>query len=72
MFTFGVLKLLKNSLIKKDIEMGIIKSCQIIFADDKIEKEFNDLNDNEEIKKWINRAKDDIIVKDLSLSLDSR
>ncbi|MFA6022529.1 MAG: hypothetical protein WC781_00405 [Candidatus Pacearchaeota archaeon] len=27
--------------------MKIIKSCQIIFADDKIEKEFNDLDDNQ-------------------------
>jgi len=31
--------------------MGIIKPCQIIFADDKVEKEFNDLKDSEDIKK---------------------
>ena len=43
--------------------MGIIKPCQIIFADDKVEKEFNVLKDSEDIKKQINRAKEDIKKK---------
>lgn len=40
--------------------MRIIKPCQIVFADDKIEKEYNNLSEDDIIKKWINRAKEDI------------
>ena len=40
--------------------MRIIKKSKVIFVDDKIEKEFNNLDENDEIKKWINRAIEDI------------
>ena len=40
--------------------MKIIKPCNIIFANDKVEKEFLDLDENDEIKKYIRRAIDDI------------
>lgn len=36
--------------------MRIIKKSRVVFADDKIEKEFNNLNDNDETKKWIRKA----------------
>ncbi|MCK9596029.1 hypothetical protein M0R19_02515 [Candidatus Pacearchaeota archaeon] len=40
--------------------MGIIKKSEVIFANDKIEKEFNNLNPNDELKKHINKAIDEI------------
>lgn len=40
--------------------MRIIRKSSVVFADDKIEKEFNELNNNDEIKKWIKRAITDI------------
>lgn len=36
--------------------MRILRPSKVIFANDKIEKEFNSLEENEEIKKWIKRA----------------
>lgn len=42
--------------------MRIIRPCEIVFADDKIEKEYNSLKENSELKKWINRAKEDIKI----------
>lgn len=36
--------------------MRIIKKSKVVFADDKIEKEFNNLNDDDEIKKWIRKS----------------
>lgn len=38
----------------------MIKKSKVIFADDKIEKEFNSLDENDELKKHINRAMDEI------------
>jgi hypothetical protein len=38
----------------------MIKKSEVIFANDKIEKEFNNLNENDELKKHINRAIDEI------------
>ena len=38
----------------------MIKKSDVIFANDKIEKEFNDLDEDDEIKKWVNRAIDDL------------
>lgn len=40
--------------------MRIIKPSKVIFVDDKLEKEFNELKENDEVKKYINRAKEDI------------
>ncbi len=40
--------------------MRIIKPSQVVFANDKIEKDFNDLEENNEIKKFIRRAIEDI------------
>ena len=40
--------------------MRILKPSAVIFADEKIEKEFNNLPDNDEIKKYVRRAMDDI------------
>lgn len=40
--------------------MGIIKISEVIFADNKIEKEFNNLDKNDELKKHISRAIEDI------------
>lgn len=40
--------------------MRIIRKSQVVFADDKIEKQFNDLSENDEVKKWIVRAIEDI------------
>lgn len=40
--------------------MGIIRKSKVVFVDDKIEKEFNDLSDNENLKKWIRRAIEDL------------
>ena len=36
--------------------MKIIKPCNIIFANDKVEKEFLDLDENDEIKKYIKNS----------------
>lgn len=60
MATFGVQKLQKDLCTERGIEMRLIKPCQIIFADEKVEKEFNDLDSNNDIEKWINRAREDI------------
>jgi len=38
----------------------MIKKSEVIFADDKIEKEFNNLSENDELKRHINRAIDEI------------
>lgn len=46
--------------------MRIIKKSKVVFADDKIEKEFNNLDENNEIKKYIKRAinfEDKIAIK---------
>lgn len=40
--------------------MRLLKPSEVVFADDKIEKEFNKLDDNDEIKKYIKRAIKDI------------
>ena len=40
--------------------MRMLKPSKVKFADDKIEKEFNELDENNEIKKYINRAIEDI------------
>ena len=40
--------------------MRIRKPSSVVFADDKIEKEFISLDENDEVKKYINRAIDDI------------
>jgi len=40
--------------------MRIIKSSEVVFADDKIEKEFYNLDANDEIKGYIKRAIQDI------------
>jgi len=43
--------------------MRIIKFSEVVFANDKIEKVFNKLNEDDEIKKYIKRA-----VKDIELN----
>lgn len=40
--------------------MRILKPSAVVFANEKVEKEFNDLPDNDEIKKYVRRAIDDI------------
>src|SRR3989338_260207 len=40
--------------------MRIIRSSNVVFAYDKLEKEFNNLDENNDIKKYIKRAMDDI------------
>jgi len=40
--------------------MRTLRNAQVVFANDKIEKEFNKLSENNEIKKHIRRAIDDI------------
>ena len=40
--------------------MKIIRKSQVVFVDDKIEKQFNELSPDNEIKKWIRRAIEDI------------
>ncbi len=40
--------------------MRIIKKSEVVFVNDKIEKEFNKLGENDEIKKYIKRAIEDI------------
>ena len=40
--------------------MRIIRKSEVIFANDKIEKEFNKLDENDEIKKYVKRAIEDI------------
>ena len=38
----------------------MIKKSEVTFANDKIEKEFNSLDENDELKRHINRAIDEI------------
>ena len=40
--------------------MRIIRPCSVVFADDKLENEYNSLDKSSELKKWIDRAKEDI------------
>ncbi len=40
--------------------MRIIRKSEVIFANDKIEKAFNKLDENNEIKRYIKRAIEDI------------
>ena len=40
--------------------MRILKTTEVVFAEDKIEKEFIELKENDEIKKYIKRAITDI------------
>ena len=40
--------------------MRIIKKSRVIFINDKIEKEFNELKDNDETKRWIRKAIEDL------------
>ena len=40
--------------------MRIIRPSEVAFADDNVEKEYLELNENSEIKKFIKRAIDDI------------
>ena len=40
--------------------MRILKPSEVVFANDKIEKVFNKLSDDDEIKKHIKRAIEDI------------
>lgn len=40
--------------------MRIIKPSKVFFADENIKKDFDKLDESDEIKKWINRAKKDI------------
>ena len=40
--------------------MRIIRASKVKFADDKVEKNFNELSENNEIKKYIKRAIRDI------------
>ena len=40
--------------------MRIVRKSSVVFADEKLEREFNNLNDNSEIKKWIKRAIEDL------------
>ncbi len=40
--------------------MRIIRKSEVVFVNDKIEKEFNKLDENDEIKKYIKRAIEDI------------
>lgn len=40
--------------------MRIIRKSEVVFANDRIEKEFNKLDKNDEIRKYIKRAIEDI------------
>lgn len=40
--------------------MRLIRPCDIVFADDDVEKEYLSLKENSDLKKWIDRAKEDI------------
>jgi|SRR3989338_3498006 len=40
--------------------MRIIRPSKVVFADDKLEKEFHELGENDEIKRYIKRAIEDI------------
>jgi len=40
--------------------VGIIKKSEVTFANDKIEKEFNSLDENDDLKKHIHKAIDEI------------
>ena len=40
--------------------MRFLKSAQVVFAEDKVEKAFNNLKDKDEIKKYIKRAIEEI------------
>lgn len=40
--------------------MRIVRPSQVVFADDKVEKEYNNLDKFGELRKWIDRAKEDI------------
>ena len=50
----------RDFLREKPIKMVIIKKSAVAFANDKIEKEFNNLSEDENIKKWIKRAIEDL------------
>jgi len=40
--------------------MKLIRPSKVVFAEDKVEKSFLELDDNDEIKKYIKRAMEDI------------
>ena len=40
--------------------MKIVRKSEVVFVNDRIEKEFNKLDENNEIKKYIKRAIEDI------------
>ena len=40
--------------------MRIVRKSSVVFADEKLEKEFNKLSDDSDVKKWINRAIQDL------------
>lgn len=40
--------------------MRIIKPCKVVFANDTVEKDFYNLDENDEIRKYIKRAVEDI------------
>jgi len=40
--------------------MGLVKPSEVVFVDDKVEEEFNSLDDEDEIKKCIKRAIEDL------------
>jgi Txe/YoeB family toxin of Txe-Axe toxin-antitoxin module len=50
----------KDILREKLTKMGIIRRSKVTFADNKIEKEFLSLDENDNIKKWIKRAIEDL------------
>jgi len=46
--------------IERDIKMRIIKKSEIIFVEENVEKKFKNLDDKDDIKKYIKRAIEDI------------
>lgn len=40
--------------------MNLIRPSEVVFVDDSVEKEFNELSDTDEIKRYLQRAIDDI------------
>ena len=40
--------------------MRIVRKSSVVFADEKLEREFNALSDNLDIKKWVKRAIEDL------------
>lgn len=65
MLIFGILKALNYSRIDLESdnnENRIIKPSEVVFANDKIQAAFRELEDNDDLKKSIKRAIVDIQV----------